>query len=911
MDPEIEKKWIKRWQEAHIFEPSIETDRKKFLITVPWPYTNGSLHVGHGKSYTIGDIVARYKRARNYNVLFPMGFHQSGTPIFAYAERIASGDKRAIDQYRSYIEQYENAHSVDKVLAEMRNPDRIADYFSNATLEDFRALGYSIDWTRKFTSAEATFQNFVQWQFRRLKSKGYIKQGEYPILYSLKDENAVGEDDIADGDINKVSIEEFTAIKFRSHEYSLLAASLRPETIFGVTNLWINPNAEYVLVEFSGEKIVMSEMGSEKFIRQVEGATVLRKISKEEILSRSYTVPLTGKSVGVIPSQFVDPDNGTGIVYSVPGHSIYDFIALRNSGSDIAPIRIIELDRRSRNMTVESIAERYNIKDVTERKKLDEATKELYREEFYFGKMLDNCGEFSGKSVSEARGEIKNLLSRKGNALVFYETSRKALTRSGFPVIVAVLNGQWFIDYSVREWKDATHRLVDRMTFVPDIQRKAMHDIIEWLRERPCARRRGLGTPLPFDPKWVIESLSDSTIYPAVYTNILELRKIREKLGTIPDSVFDYIFLHEGVPGNYDAETLALIDKARNEVDYWYGCDMRITAIPHISNHLVFYLMNHVAIFPEPMYPGGVGILGLVISEGKKIGKSKGNIVNLLSVTRRYSADIYRLYVAVVADAYSQLDWNENDLDNLIKRYRSLTDILDRYVISTAEPGLPEKWFISKFYSRLRDFISQMDAYSIRPAFVSIFYEVLNDLRRVERRGGDINVALSHIMRDWLVALSAVIPFTAEEYWHRYVKDTFVSLETLPTDLESKISETILKSEEYLDRVVEDIRNILQVTGQKAAKITIRVSTREERDFIEKFERGDIASIDERLKPLIPKYRKAKRFIRLFEFDELSVLRENSDYISNLFSCEVEVLPAKFASADKVAWPGKPLILIS
>ncbi|WP_337860578.1 class I tRNA ligase family protein, partial [Ferroplasma sp.] len=93
MEHSLEAKWRHEWEKEHIFEAIYDEEKPKFFVTVPWPYTNGSLHVGHGRTYTLGDIVARYKRLTGYNVLFPMGFHESGTPILAFSERLRNGDK--------------------------------------------------------------------------------------------------------------------------------------------------------------------------------------------------------------------------------------------------------------------------------------------------------------------------------------------------------------------------------------------------------------------------------------------------------------------------------------------------------------------------------------------------------------------------------------------------------------------------------------------------------------------------------------------------------------------------------------------------------------------------------------------------------------------------------------------------
>ena len=234
-----EQKWQEEWKKEDIFH-AYPDNRKKFLITVPWPYTSGPLHTGQARTYSIADFIARYKRMRGYNVMFPMGFHESGTPIMAISQRIARKDQRAIELYRKYISEYETPSNVDGILEEFSSQEKLANYFAQKITKDFDSLGISIDWSRKFRSVDREYQDFVKWQFIKLREKGYISQGDYPILYSSEEKSAVGEDDIDDGDTDKVSIEKFVSILFRGKDFSLPASTLRPETISGVTNIWIS-----------------------------------------------------------------------------------------------------------------------------------------------------------------------------------------------------------------------------------------------------------------------------------------------------------------------------------------------------------------------------------------------------------------------------------------------------------------------------------------------------------------------------------------------------------------------------------------------------------------------------------------------------------------------------------------------
>jgi leucyl-tRNA synthetase len=900
MDRDIEKKWRDEWSKNHIFEAVLNEDKPKFFVTVPWPYTNGSLHVGHGRTYTLGDVVARYKRLTGFNVLFPMGFHESGTPILAFSERLRNGDKDTLKLYRNYLLEYENEKDINNILESFKEPQNIADYFSRVIIKDFMDLGYSIDWSRKFTSADPFYQEIVKWQFLKLESKGLIKKGRYPILYSIKDENAVGEDDIKDGDTEKVSIEEFTGVLFKGSKFYLMAASLRPETIFGVTNIWINPDAEYVMLKYNGMDIVMSRDGYIKFSLQHENVKYMSQIPQEDIIKEKFLVPLQDNKVDVIKADFVDPDNGTGIVYSVPGHSIFDFLYYKKNNIKNPIKKVVKLESK---VSVESLVEKYGL--YNNESKLKDATQELYKEEFYNGTLI-NSGKYSEMSVSAGREAIKNDLFAMEFAMVFYETTRKAITRSGSKVIVAVLNDQWFIDYSPEWLKERAHDIINSMRFYPELYRKLMVDAIDWLKERPCARKRGIGTRLPFDKNWVIESLSDSTIYMLAYTNKKELNNIYNELKSIPEDILDFILLGNEIKGKYSNYVMENAAMAKKEFDYWYGNDLRITAPPHISNHLAFYIMNHAAIFKGKKLPGGIMISGLVISNGAKISKSKGNVISLLEIINKYSADVYRLFMATGADISSLLDWNEKDLSSVIKRYYYFTGLLDQFSADSGE-GYIYTWFKSAFYQNLKNYFAGMESMNIRDAYISIFYNVMNDLKNVESHGGNINMALTPVLADWLKALSPIIPFACEEYWHRHIDaNTFVSSQVIDMNIDSNIDNDILKAENYLNSVISDIREIIKIIHMEPKKAVITVYGEQQKKFIKDYMAN---SLESEYKQMIPDYMKNKNKVDKEPMDEYNILEGNKEYIESILKIKIEIVKNS-GILKKNPWPGRPLIKI-
>ncbi len=911
MEDSIERSLERGWNAGKIFVADINSRARKFFITVPYPYVNGSLHVGHGKTYTLTDVIARYMRIQGFNVLYPMAFHQSGTPLIAYSQRIRAGEKNIIKTYRDYLSIYiDNPNQIDQLIHDFEDPKNIADFFADKISSDFRRMGYSIDWTRSFASGEDVYQDFVEWQFQKLMEKGLLVQKSYPVLYSVEDGNAVGEDDIKDGDTDKVTIDEYTGLIFHGKKFSLIAATLRPETIFGVTNLWVSPSGEYVSFSKDGMNYVVSEEGFEKISLQIRNISKTRKVSREEILEEKFRTEMVDRDLSVFESELVDPSVGTGVVFSVPGHSIWDYVGAK-SLKNISPIKVIEMPGRS-DITVEYLVKKYGITGTGDREKIDQATAEIYREEFYSGKMNSLNGRYSGMTVADAREEIRKYLMDRHMAIPIYETSRKAYTRSDSKVTVAVIDNQWFIDYSIRWWKDNAHRAVERMKFYPDQIKKSMHDAIEWVRERPCARRRGLGTKLPFDREWVIESLSDSTIYPLLYTVINYLREIRKITGKVSTEILDYIILGTGtgIREKFGKEVESLADSARESLKYWYPVDLRVTSTPHLSNHLLFYIMNHCAVLPEDMWPRSIMVVGLVVSAGSKIGKSKGNTVSLYNVAKQYSADVYRLAICAAADPASEMEWLEDELESFSKKYNAFCTIMERPSAGNDshfnETG--KMWFMASFRKRLEDYRRLMDNMDIRNATVSIFYEVMNDLREASKLGLGESEALSLIRRNWLVALSPIIPFASEYYWKAGGFPSNASLSSIDPVAPDEDDQKILYMKNYVDAVISDAREILSTIRIRPMEVDIIVSGNVGREIAKKVIDGKIADIPHEYRALIPQVNKMRRYIRLDVPWEHEAINMFKDYISGSIGLPVKIGVADPDIRGRNAWPGRPLI---
>jgi len=898
----IEEKWLEKWKAERVFEPRREG--RKFLITVPWPYCNGALHIGHGRTYTVGDIVARYKRMTGLNVLYPMGFHISGTPILAFSKKIEGGDEKTISLYQSYLELYGDDPSR---VSEFSTPSKIADYFSEKIINDFTNMGFSIDWTRKFTSGEPVYNKFIEWQFSLLQEKGLIKQGDYPILYSSEEGNPVGEDDILEGDTDKVSIAQFTGIFFHLGDEILLASTVRPETLEGVTNIFLNPEGGYCRIRMEGKTFIVSKRGFEKLKYQRE-AEFVSDLDVNDIIGKNVKEPLHSREIPILPGKFVDPDIGTGVDYSVPAHSIWDHVGLLDISKSLDYIKVIETENTSTD--IESIRKKFKINDLNDKEKLAEATKFVYEMEFYHGKII--IGEYKGSTVKDVKDRIAADYVRRGIAVPIYETSRKAETREGNPVIVAVIKNQWFIDYSLEEWKDDVRLLLERMDLKPDNLRNQFLQTVDWIKERPCARKRGLGTKLPMDSEWIIESLSDSTIYTVVYTIIPYLRKM--DLREIDNQLFNFIFFGTGDLRGKSESTRKYAEEARTEFLYWYPVDLRHTSYPHISNHLTFYLFNHVAIFPPNEWPIGISTGGMVISEGQKMSKSKGNVYPLLTVKRKYGADLFRMYLASNADVWYDVDWRTSEVENYSKKLERFYSLLKEAVKTEGEPDERDLWIVSRMSERIAAASKSYDAMRIREATVDLFFNSLNDIRDLENFSGRERTlrVVRTFAKEWALSLSPVIPFLSEEIYSMYGGEGFASVQPYPR-IENPYR--VRENEwSFIESLVEDYRNITKASNISPTRMIITTAEDWKWKLLDEAMNGDVRSM---MKGASPEEReflltvmKKKDLNPPAVRNEVEVLEKYKDDISRFLKVEIVINQNSKDNKNKKAFPGRPSITL-
>ncbi len=842
---EYASKWMKRWEEARAFEAEPDPKRRKVFVTFPFPYMNGPLTAGHIFSACRIDTFARFKRMQGFNVLYPWAWHWTGQPVVAAAQRLKEGDPV---QRRIFLEM---DRVPEKELSKFVDPVYMATYYTAENRQVVKSMGLSIDWRREFhtSSYEPLFDRFVRWQYNRLRELGYVVKGTHPVVWCPKDKSPTQDHDRLEGE--GVAPEEYTLIKFRldgTDEY-LVAGTLRAETIFGITNIWVKPDGKYVRIRVDGQVWVVSSETPGKLAEQLMKVEVLSEVKGSELLGRICIAPFTGRRVPVLPALFVDTGSVTGIVYSVPAHAPYDLLALRDLASGdkrlpsgfgqiavgISPIPVIKL-AGFEEIPAAQVVDKAGVKDQLDTK-AEAATKDLYNREFHSGIMLANSRTYSGMPVSEAKAAVIQDLKAAGYALSFYDLPEPVICRCNTSCIVKVLEGQWFLTYGDEVWKSRSVEAIRRARILPEESRQQFIQTVHWLKAYPCARKTGLGTRLPWDEEWLVETLSDSTVYMAFYTIVTQLRRYQIKPEQLTDSALTYIFMGKGSLSSVAEESgmgPEILESLRNEFLYWYPVDLRNSGKDLVSNHLTFFIMQHVALFEESHWPRAVGVNGMVQLEGARMSKSHGNFVSAKDLINEYGADASRATLLASAEALDDPDWRSKNAADMRDKISSLPSFVQKTLSNSKERegDMLDRWLFSQLQRRIIAVTEALEELRTRTAFYNAFFAPWNDVRWYLRRTTPNRSTLTRFFEEWIRLLSPFVPFVAEEVNERLGGKGLISLSNWPEIRKESIDIQAEAAEELVDGVVRDIKGILGVVKKPVTSALIVVADRRAREAL-------------------------------------------------------------------------------
>jgi len=455
------------------------------------------------------------------------------------------------------------------------------------------------------------------------------------------------------------------------------------------------------------------------------------------------------------------------------------------------------------------------------------------------------------------------------------------------------------------------------MNIYPEEYKKELPSILEWLEARPCIRKRGLGTEFPFEKGWVIEALSDSTIYMAFFivSKYFNARKIDLKDLTL--EFFDYVFLGKGKPDK------KIWQEIRKEFEYWYPLDLNTAGKEHKSAHFPLFIFNHVAIFPQQFWPKGIFVNWHLVSEGKKLSKHLGNVIYWNDTIDKYGADVVRFYLTHGANQWEDFDWKSNEIEAYYKHLQNLYDIVSSFKKSQrAENNHIDVWFESRINRILEMVTNYLDKYEIRKAIDLAFFSVLNDVNWYRRRAKKINVDIIPV---WIKMLSPFIPHLTEEIWNNLGNKESMLKEKWPEYDANKIHMKSEALEGEIKNILTDIEQIKKLSKiQKPVKITLFTSPSwkygiynavvEGKQLKDVMQDEKIKKVGNEASTYYNKLLKRKPLDELFltaayEFD---TLKKEVEFFEGEFDCKVEIVSAERSNHAKarIAEPGKPGILV-
>ncbi len=934
----IQEKWQTAWKEAELGKATVKKNKDKFFMIFAYPGISGFLHVGHMRGFSYTDALCRYERLQGKEVLFPVGTHASGNQAIAFANKVKNKDA-------AWLEYLRNNGCPEKKIAELTDAQKVIAYFNEVYVEEYwKKFGFLCDWNRFTCTTFPDYEKFIQWQFKKLQQKNLLVQKPYfatacvvcgPVAVDPS------ETDISKG--GNAEKHEYTLLKFKlvGSDDFLVAATLRPETVYGQTNLWINPNASYLRVDVKGEHWILSREAAEKLKHQKENVLIEKDVDAKQLIGKKALAPGVEKEIIILPATFCDAKVGTGIVTSVPGDAPYDYMALKTLqenqelckryGLDVQVLQKLELipiiaTGGYGDFPAKEMVEKMQITSLDDAK-LEEATQEVYKAGYHKGIMRSTAGKYAGKSVEEAKELMKAEMLAQGKADVFHDLSEEVVCRCGNPVVIKRIDDQWFIKYSDLELTERSKEQAKEMRVYPQEYQDALPGVLEWFQDRACARLGNwLGSKFPFDNKWTIEPISDSTLYPAYYivSKFVNEKKLNGE--DLTEEFFDYVFLAQG-------KGKPAWKAVKEEFEYFYPLDLNLGGKEHKTVHFPVFLMNHVAILPEEKWPLGIFVNWWVIGKGSKISKSKGGAEPIPAAMEKYGVDAMRLYYAHIGSPHVDVVWDESVVLNYKQALERIYALLQEIPQEEGKQRSIDDWILSRLHHHLRNIRGAMKQYNLREMASIVYFTLYDDMRWYLRRGGKNKKTVQEVVDIWVRLMNPVTPHLSEEL-NPHAGKELVSASSWPEAEEKMTDHKAEAGEEFIRTTMEGVRNILKLAKvERPKEVTLFVAekwlyglfqflhkevkvTRNMGEVMKKvLEREEFKEKAKEVSALVARVLKDTSVVSsliLSQEEEFEVLRDAQEFLQQEFGGEVKIVVAEESEHQKAraALPGKVGIVV-
>lgn len=763
----------------------------------------------------------------------------------------------------------ENSGVPRDEIKKFADPTYWLRYFPPIAKRDCDAFGMRIDWRRAFLTTDVNpyYDSFVRWQINKLRKMDKIKFGERYTIYSITDGQPCMDHDRSDGE--GLGPQEYTGLKMEVVQWSaeaaplvdaklqgkrvfFIAATLRPETMYGQTNCFVGPKIEYGAYKVNDTDVyICTERAARNFAYQgifdergrIESIV---NVPGSALVGSQLKAPLgVHEQVYVVPMETVLSTKGTGVVTCVPSDSPDDYATLMELRKKaefykidpqwvaLDPVPVVQAPGYS-DMIAADLVKQLKIQSPKDKNALTEAKEIAYKQGFYNGRMLQ--GSFKGEPVTEAKSKVQKEMINLGLAFPYAEPEGKIISRSGDDCIVALCD-QWYLDYGEPAWKAQAEKLLAQMnTFQPET-RNSFEGVLSWLHQWACARSYGLGSKLPWDPQFLVESLSDSTIYMAYYTVAYMLQGGVEdgsvvgplgiKADDMTDEVWDYVLGGGEFPTNSPVPR-EKADLMRREFLYFYPMDLRSSGKDLINNHLTFCIYNHAALFPEELWPRGMRANGHLMLNGAKMSKSTGNSLSLRQAVEKFGADATRVSLADAGDGIEDANFEEKTANANILRLHTLidwcTEMMQQVRENKLRTGALDSFWDKTFENEMNAaIVATHDAYE-RAAYKEAsklgFYEFQSARDLYREATSDVGMH-ADLVRRWIetqaLLIAPIAPHFAEHVWSTILgHETSVHKALFPQPTKPEDA-AMTAAAQYVRGTIKTIRDAeIAVTRRKA-----------------------------------------------------------------------------------------------
>lgn len=770
---EIEKRWQQKWADTNAFKVVENPDKEKYYVLEMFPYPSGKLHMGHVRNYSIGDVLARFKKMNGFNVLHPMGYDAFGLPA----------ENAAIEH------NVEPAEWTWGNIAEMNR--------------QLRELGLSYDWDREVATAHPAYYKWMQWIFIQFYKKGLAYKKESQVNWCPSCQTVLANEQVVDGCCercgspvgkktlsqwyfkitdyaerllqnlnkldgwpNKVKVMQRNWIGkshgaevefgIKDRDETLTVFTTRVDTIYGTTFMVLAPEYPTVPDMVKGTEY---EEPVKKYIDDCAHMSEIERTStaneKTGVFIGKYAInPFTNKPMPIFISDYVLMGYGTGAVMGVPAHDQRDFDFAKKFDLEIIPV----IDPHDPDIDLNDLKEACAAEGT-----------------------VINSGEFNGMNNKDAIEKIAEVAEERGI-------------------------GRKTVNYRLRDW------LISRQRYWGTPIPMIYCDDCGWVPEK----EENLPVMLPTDVEFTGKGESPIVTSKNFVDTVCPIcgRPAKREVDTM-DTFLDssWYFLRYCDARNNDEVF------SKEKVDYWMNVDQYIGGVEHAIMHLMYARFFQMALYDmglvkdeEPFK--NLLTQGMVIKDGAKMSKSLGNVVSPAEIIDKYGADTARLFILFAAPPEKELDWSDKGVEGsyrfLGRVWRMVYEFLEKCNNTPGEYDIRNdadrrlaytlNFTIKKVTEDVRD------RFNFNTAISSIM-ELVNEMYKYKE--GEINEVLySTAVKDTMILLAPFVPHITEELWEELGYGGSVHEQEWPT-----------YSEEELKK--DEIEIVVQINGKNKEKLNI------------------------------------------------------------------------------------------